>query len=273
MPTEVTRGVELRRELLVDASVAAESGVVVAGADELLVAVGGLELLALLALAVPARNLLVEELAIGVAVRDARVLGPDAAVDDSDDHVLARAAGLLGAAGAAELVPQSVGVGEAEERRRRGGVEGESLVGRDGQHVGQSGHLGGRGRREPSREAVERVGVAVDLGPAAGPIQGRVVLATEVTDVSPNLRARRVDLLALPGLRGPQSADSAVVTDHGRLGELHDVGARLELLLLGRRARRLRHLRSRCRCHDRGREARCHQDSGGREGQPCASTV
>jgi len=74
----VTGRVELVGEELVDGGVPAPAGVVVLRADELLVAQGGVELLAWGALAIPAGDLLVDELAAGVAVADAGVLGPDA---------------------------------------------------------------------------------------------------------------------------------------------------------------------------------------------------
>ena len=60
----VARRVEFPRELRVDAGVAAPAGVVVTRADQLLVAVRGVELLARDAPAVPARDLLVVQLAV-----------------------------------------------------------------------------------------------------------------------------------------------------------------------------------------------------------------
>ena len=75
-------------------------------ADQLLVAHRGVERLARLALAVPAGNLLVDELAVRrvALVGEALVLGPDARVDDADDDVLARADAVL--TRAAELLPE-----------------------------------------------------------------------------------------------------------------------------------------------------------------------
>ena len=112
----VARRVEFARQLRVDAGVAAPAGVVVARADQLLVAVRGVELLARRALAVPAGDLLVVQLAVLGAlpllpVRSEKLgcSGQIAAIDDADDDALALGAGRCPDAGRA---------GQSEEGRR-----------------------------------------------------------------------------------------------------------------------------------------------------------
>src|SRR5215204_3338641 len=85
------------------------------------------------------------------AVREAQALGPDAAVDDPDDHVLA------GVADAAGHVPQATLVAEPQEGRSGRRVQGLLLVLRHRDDVAATGELAGLGRREPGREAVEGV--------------------------------------------------------------------------------------------------------------------
>ncbi len=94
VPVVVTRGHELPGPLRLDSGVTAPGGVEVLSRDELLVAevrvprtvgddLGGL------ALAMEARDLLVDELPVCVSVGEALGLRPDARVDDADDDVLA----------------------------------------------------------------------------------------------------------------------------------------------------------------------------------------
>src|SRR5262249_44353026 len=191
---EVTRGEELLRDDRVRAAVAGDE---VLRADQLLVAVRGGEVLARGALAVPAGDLLVAELA-GLPVRpDAgavgalRVLGPDAGVDGADDQVLA------GVPDAPELVPRAAGLREPEELRRRDrvGVLDEVRLDRDDAVLRRQ-----RGRlvvRQLRREAVDREAVVVQLLAAADLRELRVVAgfpgAAALLDVSRVL----VDLLAL----------------------------------------------------------------------------
>ncbi len=216
----------------VDARVAAPAGVVVARADQLLVAVGGVELLAGRALAVPAGDLLVVELAVlgGVAVGagavgEARALGPDAAVDDADDDAFAGGAGLL---------PEAVAARQAEEVRRRRRVERARLVLADRQHAGRHRQLGGLRLGELGGEAVEGVAVAVRLEVArADAGEHRVVATRQVADVARDRRMVRVDLLALGGLGRGYPGDAALVGEHRVLDQLNDV----QLAALSRRLR------------------------------------
>src|SRR4026209_148041 len=96
MTGPVARRVELEREQPVDLGVSALTRVLIARADQLLVAVRRRETLTRCALAVPAGKLLVRELAVlrRIAVRagavgEAQALRPGASVDHADDDVLA----------------------------------------------------------------------------------------------------------------------------------------------------------------------------------------
>ena len=249
--------VELPGPLGIDAGVAAPGGVEVLGADELLVAHRGVERFAGGALAVPAGDLLVGELAVlgGVAVlagpvREAQALRPDARVDDPDDDVLA------GAADAAELIPEAARRGQAEEVRRRRRVDRVELVRRDRRDARLGGQLGRLGLGQLRGEAVVRVDVAVELRPADRG-HGRVVLALEVARVGDDVAGVRVDLLALLGRRGLEALHAAFVGDDRLVHHLDDVDA-----VLRRRHRRLRASR-----RGRLRRARCTRQQGDEQGR------
>ena len=222
MAIGVARRVELVGELRLDGCVAAKASVVIARSDQLLVAVRGIESLARRALAVPARDLLIRQLAVlaGIAVEpsavgEARVLGPDAGVDDADDHALALGLGI----------PEAGGACEAQEVRRAAGVELEDLIARDRQHAGRLrqllrlvfGQLGG--------ETVEDITVVVELAAAAHAVEQLVLARAQVGQVAGDVGAVGVDLLALGRRGGAHAAQAALVRDHRLLGQLHDVGA------------------------------------------------
>ena len=205
------------------ARVAAVAFVVVARADQLLVAVAAVERGAWLALAVPARDLLVTQLAVlgavavgAGAVGKARMLGRDAAVDDADDDVLALHAWH---------VPQPFGFGDAQEVGRRGGGELAQFVAHHGGHTGCGGQLGGLRLAQFGREAVVGVDVAVGLARATDGGQRGVVLLRQMVGVGGHRRRVRVDLPAFLRLRGGKSGDAAVVGQRGGVGHLHDVHA------------------------------------------------
>ena len=166
----VARRVVLPGQLRVDAGVAAPASVVVLRADQLLVAVGGGELLAGDAPAVPAGDLLVAQLAVlgaiavqAGAVREARVLGPDAAVDDADDDV------FTGASDTAELLPQAAGSTQSQECGRGGRINIGHLVRGHRDDTRMGGHLVRLLEGHCGCKTVEGVIVAVHLA-AARPV-------------------------------------------------------------------------------------------------------
>ena len=218
----VARRVELVREVGLDAGIAAKTRVEELRADQLLVAVTGGEGFARSALTVPARNLLVAELgvlgAIAVdvgAVGEAGVLGPDAAVDDADDNVLAFGFGS----------PESDRPGQAEERRRTGRVHLANFILRDRKHTRHLRQLLRLGRGQIGGEAIENVTVVVELAPPAHGLQHSILAGGEIALVACHRRSIGVDLLALARLGGLVARDAAVVGRHRQLGKLHDVGA------------------------------------------------
>jgi hypothetical protein len=259
----VADGVELPRPVGVDAGVAALARVEPLGADELLVAHRGDEVLTGCALAVPAGDLLVGELGrrrvagrtVEEAVGEAERLGPDAGVDVADDDALA------GALDAAELLPQPARRIEPEECRCRGRIGRALLVGRDRQHAGRPDHRVGLRRRQLRGEAVVRIHVVVELVGPADLRDGRGVLALEEARVGDDRTRVRVDLLARLGGRGLEAIDAARVRHHGHLGHLDDVDAVLGELPRGgclRGGGRRQHGQQQHRADDRGDQSPVH---------------
>ena len=230
---EVARRVVFPRQLGVNACVASPTLVEVLRANQLLVAVGGREGFAGRAFAVPARDLLVAQLAafgiIAVAPRavgEAGVLGPDAAVNNADDDV------LTGAAHAAQLFPQAVCFGQAEECRRSGGVQRAHFVGANGDDAGHRQHFCCLRLGEVCSKAVEGIAVAVELACATDGGQGLILAAFQEGGIFDDLRAERVDLLPLGGLRGRIACDVPRIGDNRRVNHLHDEG-RANFYLIG----------------------------------------
>src|SRR3954468_7485864 len=134
----IARGEELPWELFRDPGVTAPTRVVVARSDQLLVAKirvpGAIRLAVRLTLAMPAGNLLENKFPTGIAVVEARAFGPDAGVDNTDNHAFAGAARFF-VAGSTELVPQPIRRVEAEEMRGRGSCGGHHFIGRHSDRV------------------------------------------------------------------------------------------------------------------------------------------
>ena len=219
MATGVARRVVLIREARRDAGVAAETGVEETCADQLLVAMRGVEGVARGALAVPARNLLVRQLAVlgGVAVgpgavRKTQAFGPDAGVDDADDDAF-----TFG------LRPGAAGCRQAKEIGRRRGVEDSHLVLRDRQHAAVQRQRCCLLRRQFSSEAAEGIVVAVQLARNAHTAQRAILPLRQIGRVADDIRAVGVDLLALVRLGRAIAGYAALVGRHGRLDQLNDV--------------------------------------------------
>ena len=126
-------------------------------------------------------------------VGEARVLGPDAGVDDADDDVLAdRAVGATR--------PEAAVAGEPEVDRRVVGHRLAQLVLAHRHDVRLLREPCGLPWRELCGEPVEREGVVVELRVAgcARCSQGVGVTAVEEVLVPPDVRAVRVRVLALP---------------------------------------------------------------------------
>ena len=226
MTVIVAGRVEFEGQGRVDGGVAAPALVVVLGADQLLVAHRGVEFFAGGAFAVPAGDLLVAQLAIlgavaveAGAVRIAQALGPDAAIYDTDDDVFTTATDP------AELIPQSAGISQAEEGRGGRSVEGLQLVRRHGQHALNRSHLSGLLGAQLSGEAVEAVGVAIQLLPATGFGKSAGVLAIQIRHVVDDFRAVRIDLLTLLGRGRLQSWDAPFVGNDWGIRHLDDIDA------------------------------------------------
>ena len=190
--------------------------------DHLLVTHRGVEGLARCALAVPARNLVVVELA-GFAVRvgarsvaEGRVLWPETGVEHADDDVLAYRAGLR---------PEAVRPGESEKPRSRKRIDEILRVGRDGDHVLHGPELLSLRLGEDGREAVEHEVVVVKLVSTSDLPESLVMFAVEVADVLLNVGRSRVDLLALRRLRRRVAGNSALIDGGGLVEELNEVSA------------------------------------------------
>ena len=233
----------------VDAGVATEAGVVVARADQFVVAVGGGKGLARGALAVPAGDLPVVQLTVrgGVAidagsVREAGMFWPRAGVHDADDHVFAGRAGRAVKAGRP---------GEAQKCWRRRGVQLTNFVFAHRQYTRRLRQLLRLSLGQLSGKAVEHVSVVVEFLGTADAAQQRVLARRQVAHVAVDLRVVRVDFLALARLRGRVALDVAGVSSHRLLGQLHDVGLVGGLCRVNVRCRMHRHAEPRDAEHDR----------------------
>ena len=194
------------------------------------------------------RQVLVPQHAVD-AVADARVFRPDAGVEHPDDDSFAGAAGVGGVRAElrpAELSPELARPVDVEEVGRVGRGRRPLHHGLDGHDVGHTLERLGLSFGELGRKAVVDVAVVVDLLAPADLREDGVMARVEMVDVVGDLRALRVDLLALGRLRSRDSGDAARVLDDRRRGELDDIctrhalglGARdLEALDLERRRR------------------------------------
>ena len=194
----VAIGVARRDVVLADDAVLPEPVEEVARADQLVVAVAGLPALAGLADAVPGGwRGVIDAMAIGrvavpvlevVLIREARMLGPDPGVDDADDDILAGQPGIG---------PQAaVRVVQTEERAAVVGGLVVQAVRRDRGHARGVEQLRGLLAGQDGREAVDGIGVAVDLLGLGGADRGeQVILALPgVLDVALDLGAVRIEL-------------------------------------------------------------------------------
>jgi hypothetical protein len=171
VPVVVPRRRKLPRPLFLQSGIAAPGVVEAPRANQLLIAVRLFELLALLTLAVPPLQIVVTQLAgfRAVAIRagaigEALAFRPDPRVEDADDDVFP---GVVDA----ELRPQSIRRGQAEERRRVRRVHRLKRVLDDVHHAGLTLHGLRLIGREFHGEAVVCVPVVVDLPAAADAAQ------------------------------------------------------------------------------------------------------
>ena len=146
-------------------------------------------------------------------VGEARVLRPDAAVDDADDDVLA----------GQPVAPRPATTGDVEVVRRVVGERMPQLVLPDTGDVRVGPQRLDLTRAKPRGEAIEAVAVSVDL--LARPHLGHdpVVLLFQMSEVLANIG--RVDVDLRPGGRfgGRDAGDAAAVGRYRVLAQLHDV--------------------------------------------------
>ncbi len=215
----------------------------------------------------PAGNLLVGKLAIlraiavsARSVGEAGVLGPDSAVDDADDDVLASdPVRTCPDAKSGPLRPRKSGVDEVSSCAK--------LVLCYGQHaLGLRQFLGLFGSQFGG-EAAEHESIAVKLLAGADAREQRVLPGSQKTHVADDGRRIRVDLLALARSGRGIALDAAGVGNDRVVGQLHDIGVVRELLLSDRLAlpacrRGGEHrLRQRCNRDERGRRQPCQMFS------------
>jgi hypothetical protein len=166
------------------------------------------------------------ELPVCVPVGEALALRPDARVDDPDDDVLPRPRGVFVAGClAAELIPKTALVAQAEEGRRVRCVGGLQLVARDREHFLPALELRRLALSKPRGEAVVRVDVVVELLSAADRGEHVRVPGLEVVGVLLDIARCWIDLLAFARLRRRNPSDAAVVGDDGVQPKLDDVAA------------------------------------------------
>ena len=217
----VTHGEKLCRKRILHRGRAAKACVEPLRPDQLLIAHGGIELLARCTLSVPARDLLEHQLSAAVAVGKARVFRPDPAVHDSDNHA------FTGVLDSAECFPDSAWRAQAQKLRGADRVRLQQFIVADGQNALQALQFRDSRGIQLRREPVESVFVAVEFSAAANGIQDRVVPRFEISRIPNDFRVLRIDFTSLSGLCRGVTRNIAFVGNNGRFNQPNDVNVRL----------------------------------------------
>jgi hypothetical protein len=147
------------------------------------------------------------------------MLGPDAAIDDADDDVLA------GGALAAELRPQAAGLIQAEEGRGVGGGQFARHVRRHRDHVGAR-HQGAHfGIGQHGGKAVQDHAVLMQHRCARHDGAYGCLLAGQVVVVEQYVLGFQVQAAACGWLGRGHAGDLAGVAGDRLVGQLNDIGA------------------------------------------------
>ncbi len=158
-------------------------------------------------------------------VGEAGVLGPDAGIDDADDDVFA------GRILAAQLIPETATVGQAQEVGRIIGFREASFVGPDMQDVGTGRQRGRLGSGQLSGKAVEADVVIVEFAIYGANLdEGVIVAAVEIGHVAFHVTAVWIDLLAFLRTGSSQSRDVTVIGDNRIVNHLDYINRRLGLI-------------------------------------------
>src|SRR5881392_1447809 len=130
-----------------------------------------------------APELLVEEISIRIAIREALTVRPDTGVNEADDDVFTGSRPLLEGGQAAELRPEAIRVIEAKEVRCGRRVLADDLIRADRDHFGLLCHSRRLFGRQFRRKAVITERIIVKFRSATDLSESFVVFAFKISDV------------------------------------------------------------------------------------------